>query len=225
MSTSVEARNVEMVYGSGAERVAALRGVSFDLSAAEFLLLMGPSGSGKTTLVSIVGGILSPSSGAISAFGAELTSMSRAARARFRLDNIGFVFQGFNLFGALTARENVQLAVGLKDCCKGPESLRRACALLAEVGMGEKADRLPRELSAGQKQRVAIARALAGDPKLLLADEPTASLDAESGREIVELLRSRAKQRGCAVLTVTHDSRIAEVADRVLQMEDGILRP
>ena len=223
MEPVVSGRALEMVYRSGNTRVRALARVSLDISAGEFLLLMGPSGSGKTTLVSILGGILTPTAGEVTAFGTRITSLSPRQRAKFRLSSVGFVFQGFNLFGALTARENVQLALALKGL-RNSTARTSAVSLLDEVGLAGKAERLPRDLSAGEKQRVAIARALAGSPPLVLADEPTASLDADNGRMVTTLLRTLAKGRGCAVMTVTHDSRIMDVADRVVHLEDGALK-
>jgi putative ABC transport system ATP-binding protein len=220
---AVAGRDLEMVYRSGNTHVAALKGVSLDIMPGEFLLLMGPSGSGKTTLVSILGGILTPSAGAVNAFGVQITSLSTRELARFRLRHVGFVFQGFNLFAALSARENVQLALALKGA-RGSAALNQASDLLGDVGLADKTERLPRDLSAGEKQRVAIARALAGSPPLIMADEPTASLDAENGRHVTALLRTLAKDRGCAVLTVTHDPRIIDVADRIVYLEDGALK-
>ncbi|HEV2878734.1 MAG TPA: ABC transporter ATP-binding protein [Candidatus Eremiobacteraceae bacterium] len=223
MEPAVSGRALEMVYRSGNTRVRALAQVSLDISPGEFLLLMGPSGSGKTTLVSILGGILTPTAGEVTAFGMRITSLTPRHRAKFRLSSVGFVFQGFNLFGALTARENVQLALALKGV-RNSAAYTSAVSLLDEVGLAGKAERLPRDLSAGEKQRVAIARALAGSPPLVLADEPTASLDADNGRMVTTLLRTLAKGRGCAVMTVTHDSRIMDVADRVVYLEDGALK-
>jgi putative ABC transport system ATP-binding protein len=220
---AVEGRDLQMVYRTGNTRYTALKGVSLDLMPGEFLLLMGPSGSGKTTLVSILGGILTPTSGSVVAFGTQLTQLSIRRLARFRLDHIGFIFQGFNLFGALTAHENVQLALDLQGT-RGSAARMQSRSLLEDVGLADKASHLPRDLSAGEKQRVAIARALAGSPPLIMADEPTASLDSENGRHVTELLRALAKDRGCAVLTVTHDPRIIDCADRVLHLEDGVLK-
>lgn len=216
-------RDLEMVYRTGNTSVTALKRVSLDLMPGEFLLLMGPSGSGKTTLLSILGGILTPTAGSVVALGTQITSLSARRLARFRLGNVGFVFQGFNLFGALSARENVQLALGLKGM-RDPEARTQARGLLDEVGLAAKAERLPRDLSAGEKQRVAIARALAGSPPLIMADEPTASLDSENGRHVTMLLRSLAKGRGCAVLCVTHDPRIVDIADRIIHLDDGTLK-
>jgi putative ABC transport system ATP-binding protein len=220
---AVAARDLHMTYHNGASDVHALRGVTLDVMPGEFLLLMGPSGSGKTTLVSILGGILTPTKGAVMACGVQLTSLRPRALARFRLQSVGFIFQGFNLFGALTARENVELALALKGTGK-IDSSEQALALLDEVGLGDKSDRKPHDLSAGEKQRVAIARALAGSPPLIMADEPTASLDADNGQHVTELLRTLAKSRGAAVLTVTHDPRIVDFADRIVRIEDGLLR-
>jgi putative ABC transport system ATP-binding protein len=220
---AVAGRDLAMTYRSGNTLVAALRGVSLDIMPGEFLLLMGPSGSGKTTLVSILGGILTPTSGAVVAFGEQVTSLSARQLARFRLRHVGFVFQGFNLFAALSARENVQLALTLKGV-RGAAARDQVGDLLGEVGLADKAERMPRDLSAGEKQRVAIARALAGSPPLIMADEPTASLDSDNGRHVTELLRALAKDRGCAVLTVTHDPRIIDCADRIVHLEDGTLK-
>jgi len=220
---AVAARDLYMTYHNGGSDVHALRGVTLDVMPGEFLLLMGPSGSGKTTLVSILGGILTPTKGAVMACGFQLTSLRSRALARFRLLHVGFIFQGFNLFGALTARENVELALALKGAGK-TDSRAQALALLDEVGLGDKSNRKPHDLSAGEKQRVAIARALAGSPPLIMADEPTASLDAENGRHVTELLRALAKSRGAAVLTVTHDPRIVDFADRIVRLEDGVLQ-
>jgi putative ABC transport system ATP-binding protein len=149
--------------------------------------------------------------------------MSRSQLAKFRLENIGFIFQGFNLFPALTAAENIEVALNLKGI-RGRMARQQAQILLEQVGLADKAKNLPRDLSGGQKQRVAIARALAGNPQLIMADEPTAALDSHSGHAVIELLRQLAKEGGCTVLMVTHDSRIMDVADRVLHLEDGRLK-
>jgi putative ABC transport system ATP-binding protein len=220
---AIIARDVQMTYRDGAASTPALRGVSLEMDAGEFLLLMGPSGSGKTTLLSILGGILTPTSGEVVALGTRLGSLNPSALARFRLANLGFVFQGFNLFGALTARENVSLALSLKG--EHNSKVRaQADGLLGEVGLREKADSTPAQLSAGEKQRVAIARALACAPRIIMADEPTASLDSENGKAVTDLLRALAKSRNAAVLTVTHDPRIVDVADRIVYLEDGMLK-
>lgn len=157
-------------------------------------------------------------------FGQEITGLSRAKLAKLRLQNIGFIFQEFNLFPALSAAENVEMALNLKSI-RGRAAKEQAQHLLEQVGLADKKNNLPRDLSGGQKQRVAIARALAGNPKLLMADEPTASLDSQSGYGVIELMRKLAKEGGCTVLIVTHDPRILGVADRVVYLEDGVICP
>jgi putative ABC transport system ATP-binding protein len=188
------------------------------------MLLMGPSGSGKTTLVSILGCILRPTSGSVRILGEEITHLKEKDLPRIRLSNIGFIFQGFNLFPTLTAEENVEMALDLKNI-RGPEAKRRAHECLEMVGLSDKYTSFPADLSGGQKQRVAIARAIAGDPQVILADEPTAALDSQSGRMAMETLRDLAHRQDRAVVIVTHDNRVLEFGDRVVHIEDGrILR-
>lgn len=203
----------------GDEGLWAVRGVTLSVFAGDVTVLMGPSGSGKTTLLSMIGGLLAPTAGNLCVHGTLLDDCGEPERQRFRRAHIGFVFQSCNLLEAISAEQNV--AVGLSLRGRDP-----ACAidLLRQVNLAEKAGALPRELSGGQRQRVAIARALAGDPQVLLADEPTAALDAEQGRLVMGLLRRRAKERGTAVLVVTHDPRVRDFSDRVIEMEDGKLR-
>jgi putative ABC transport system ATP-binding protein len=186
------------------------------------MLLMGPSGSGKTTLLSIMGCILRPSSGSIRIMGRDVSGLNERDLPGIRLNNIGFVFQGFNLFPTLTATANVGLALNVKGVSRR-EATRRAEDLLAQVGLADKRDAYPADLSGGQKQRVAIARAIAGDPPIVLADEPTAALDSESGHRVMELLKRLAAERGRAVVIVTHDSRMLGYADRTVHIEDGRL--
>lgn len=216
----VSARGLEMTYQVGRQVTPVLKGVDLDVQAGDIELLMGPSGSGKTTLLSILAGILTPTAGQVRLFGQEITRLSKRQLAQFRLQNIGFVFQGFNLFPALTAAENVALTLQLKGI-RGQAAKKQVMALLERVGLADRADHLPEDLSGGQKQRVAIARALAGHPKLILADEPTAALDSQSGRRVIEILGELAKQDGCTVVMVTHDPRIVDIADRVVYVEDG----
>ena len=205
--------------------MSALRLVNLDVYAGEVLVLLGPSGSGKTTLLSIMGAILRPTSGSVQIDGQEIAGLSESRLPRVRLQNIGFVFQGFNLFPALTARENVELSLKLKGV-KSSTARRTATELLEHVGLIAKLNTYPADLSGGQKQRVAIARALAGDPRIILADEPTASLDSTSGTTVLEMLAGLAKDRGRAIVIVTHDSRVLSYAARTVQMEDGaILQP
>lgn len=221
---AIAACGVSMVFESGTERFPALSNIHLAVHQGDIQLLMGPSGSGKTTLLSILAGILTPTAGEIYLLGQEITGMRRQELAQFRLKNIGFIFQGFNLFPALTALENVELALKVKGAGKPGRRRQKAMDLLAQVGLTEKANNLPRNLSGGQKQRVAIARALAGDPPLIMADEPTAALDSHSGHAIIELLCELAKQGDRTVLMVTHDPRIMDVADQVLYLEDGMLK-
>jgi putative ABC transport system ATP-binding protein len=218
----IDAQQVEMVFNSGSHSFQALKKVDLQVMAGDVELLMGPSGSGKTTLLSILGGILTPTSGAVYLLGEDITKLSKVKLARFRLEHIGFIFQGFNLFPALTAAENVETALNLKGI-RGTDAREQSVKLLEQVELGDRAESLPRDLSGGQKQRVAIARALAGKPQLILADEPTAALDSHIGRAVVELLRSLAKEEGCTVVMVTHDLRIVDIADQVVHLEDGMI--
>lgn len=224
VSQAIAARGLNMIYRSGSQEFHALRDVSLSVKAGDIQLLMGPSGSGKTTLLSILAGILTPTSGRVYLLGEEITQMSSRELAKFRLAHIGFIFQGFNLFPALTAAENVEVALNLQGI-RGRAARQEAVTLLDQVGLASKAESLPRNLSGGQKQRVAIARALAGNPKLIMADEPTASLDSQSGHAVIQLLRDLAKKNGRTVLIVTHDPRIVDVADRIIYLEDGVLQP
>jgi putative ABC transport system ATP-binding protein len=220
---AIAAKDLEMVFQNGKEHFQALDHINLEVYRGDIQLLMGPSGSGKTTLLSILGGILSPTAGSVQLLGKDITRMSQQERANFRLHNIGFIFQGFNLFPALTAAENVEVAFQLKGFGH-PAARRESAHLLEQVGLATKAQSLPRDLSGGQKQRVAIARALAGNPQLIMADEPTAALDSHSGHAVINLLRNLAKEGNRTVLMVTHDPRIIDVADRVTYLEDGMLR-
>ncbi|NET37043.1 MAG: ABC transporter ATP-binding protein [Cyanothece sp. SIO1E1] len=222
-SSAIYARDIEMVFQSHAGRFPALKHINLDIQKGDIQLLMGPSGSGKTTLLSILAGLLTPSSGRVCLLGQDITQMSRSELAKFRLQKIGFVFQGFNLFPALSASENVEVALNLKGL-RGRAAKYEAQLLLEQVGLQDRLKSLPRNLSGGQKQRVAIARALAGNPELIMADEPTASLDSHSGHAVIELLRQLAKDKGVTVLMVTHDSRIVDIADRIRYLEDGMLK-
>ena len=202
--------------------VTALRGVDLDVRRGELVMLVGPSGSGKTTLLSIMGCILSATAGSVRISGQEVTALKPREMADVRLQKIGFVFQGFNLFPTLTAAENVELMLDLKGVDK-TAAKKRARALLEQVGLGDKHDSFPNNLSGGQKQRVAIARALAGEPSIVLADEPTAALDSHTGRNVMEMMRDLAHQHDRAVVIVTHDSRVLDFADRTVRIEDGLI--
>lgn len=221
---AIAASGVEMVYQTGNQSLRVLKSVDLNVKKGDIQLLMGPSGSGKTTLLSILGGILKPTSGDVTLLGKNITRLSQSKLSQFRLDTIGFIFQGFNLFDALTAAENIEVALKMKGL--RPRAARReAHDLLERVGLADRAKQLPRDLSGGQKQRVAIARSLAGDPQIIMADEPTAALDSHSGQVVIELLRKLAKESNRTVLMVTHDPRIQKVADRVTYLEDGELKP
>lgn len=220
---AIAARGVDMVYQSGKEKYQVLHHVDLTVKPGDIQLLMGPSGSGKTTLLSILAGILTPTAGSVRLLGQEITKLSQAKLAQFRLQNIGFIFQGFNLFPALSALENVEVALNLKGI-RGTAARKQALELLEQVGLRDRVNQLPQDLSGGQKQRVAIARALAGNPKLIMADEPTAALDSHNGHAVIELLRQLAKEKDRTVLIVTHDPRIIDVADHVAYLEDGVLK-
>jgi putative ABC transport system ATP-binding protein len=217
---AVTVRGVTKTYAQGEAAMRALDGVDLDVTRGELVLLMGPSGSGKTTLLSVMGCILRPTSGIVRVLGSDVSRLHERDLPRVRLEHIGFVFQGFNLFPTLTAEANVALALDLKGVARR-EASARAAALLEQVGLGAKRDAYPADLSGGQKQRVAIARAIAGDPSIVLADEPTAALDTHSGHVVMDLLRSLAHERDRAVVIVTHDNRMLGYADRIVQLEDG----
>ena len=217
---AIGVRDVIKTYAQGEAAMRALDGVDLDVSRGALVLLMGPSGSGKTTLLSIMGCILRPTSGSVRVLGRDVSSLPERALPRVRLDSIGFVFQGFNLFPTLTAQANVALALDLKGVARR-DAARRAGALLEQVGLGGKLEAYPADLSGGQKQRVAIARAIAGDPPIILADEPTAALDTHSGHAVMDLLRTLAHERDRSVVIVSHDSRMLGYADRIVHLEDG----
>jgi putative ABC transport system ATP-binding protein len=220
MNPAIAVQDLTKTYAEGKSRVTALRGVDLHVSRGELALLMGPSGSGKTTLLSIMGCILTASSGSVRIAGREVSGLSERELPKIRLEYIGFVFQGFNLFPTLTAGENVELMLDLKGVARS-KAKARAAELLEQVGLGEKVHTFPSDLSGGQKQRVAIARALAGDSPIILADEPTAALDSQTGRNVMEMMRGLAHDRGRAVVIVTHDPRMSEFADRIIRIEDG----
>ena len=217
---AVVCRGVTKEFGQGETRTVALRGVDLDVRPGQLTLLVGPSGCGKTTLVSIIAGLLYPTAGEVEVLGRDLVRMPAGPLARFRRENIGFVFQQYNLLPALTAAENAAVPLLIAGLPRA-EAVRRAAAVLEEVGLGGRAHSPPAELSGGQQQRVAIARALVHEPRLLVCDEPTAALDARSGQTVLELLRRVAVQPGRAVLVVTHDSRVFGFGDRIAHMNDG----
>lgn len=209
-------------YVTAAGPFPALKGVDLTIEAGEFVAIMGPSGSGKSTFMNLLGCLDTPTEGDYLLAGRNVAQMDKDELAALRNRTIGFVFQGFNLFPTLSVLENVELALELKGT-RGRAAKRIAGELLDRVGLSDKLAAFPANLSGGQKQRVAIARALAGDPEIVLADEPTAALDSTSGRLVMEMLQSLAHERGRAVVIVTHDNRTAHYADRVVRIEDGRL--
>jgi putative ABC transport system ATP-binding protein len=217
---AVACRHLTKDYGSGNSLVRALRGVELDVYPGELTLLVGPSGCGKTTLLSVVAGILDPTSGSVEVLGTNLAKLSSWRKVSFRRKNVGFVFQQFNLLPALSAAENVTIPLILAGWSKR-QALREALGMLERMGMGDRAHALPTKLSGGQQQRVAIARALIHHPRLLVCDEPTSALDAKTGHTIMEILRQVAVEGDRAVIIVTHDVRVIEFGDRIARMEDG----
>jgi putative ABC transport system ATP-binding protein len=215
---------VGKIYGAGEHAVAALADATLDVRAGEVTLIEGPSGSGKTTLISILGLLLTPTSGEVWIEGRDVAGLGERALPGLRARNFGFVFQGFNLFPALSALENVEMAIAMKGARRGREARAEARRLLELVGLGPRMHALPSDLSGGQKQRVAIARALGGDPPILVGDEPTAALDTKTALSVMELLRELASSARRAVVVVTHDPRLERFADRVVRVEDGVIQ-
>ncbi|MFC9915068.1 ABC transporter ATP-binding protein [Streptomyces sp. NPDC059862] len=218
--TMVRVENVHKSYGEGAAAVHALRGVSFDVPRGELVALKGRSGSGKTTLLNIVGGLDEPDRGRVAVDGLDLSGLGENGLLELRRDRIGFVFQSFGLIPILTAAENVGVPMRLRRA-DPREREERVELLLSLVGLADHAAQRPGELSGGQQQRVAIARALANSPSLLIADEPTAQLDAETGHAVMELLRAVVRSEGVTALVATHDATLLDLADRVLELSDG----
>ena len=213
---------VSYFFGSGRLRKQILCDISTEIDAGEIVILTGPSGSGKTTLLSLIGALRSAQQGRVQVLGQELNNSSERLRVKVRR-NIGYIFQQHNLLDCLSIRKNVRMALQLQGVFGG-EANRRADEVLDRVGLGEHAHKLPAALSGGQKQRAGIARALVNRPQVILADEPTASLDKQSGRDVVELIQDLAREEGAAVVLVTHDNRILDVADRILHLEDGRMK-
>jgi putative ABC transport system ATP-binding protein len=207
-------------FKTGRTYIEVLKNVDFDALHGDVTMVMGPSGSGKSTLVAALSGLLKPDQGKVTALGEDIWSYRSGKIDKFRLDHCGFIFQGFNLFSALTALQQVEIILKYQGVPK-TEARRRAADALTEVGLEMRMNQRPSELSGGEKQRVAIARALAKNPNLLFADEPTSALDGENGQVVIKLLQRAAKQHGAAVVCVTHDPRLEAYADRVIHLEDG----
>jgi putative ABC transport system ATP-binding protein len=219
-SLAVRCQNVVKIYDTGGQKVTALNGVNLDIAMGELMMLVGPSGCGKTTLISVIAGILDQDEGYCEVFGEDLLNMSGRSKLDFRARNIGFVFQAFNLLPSLNAAENVSVPLIINGM-KRAEAERKAIAVLEQVGLGGRVNALSSELSGGQQQRVAIARALVHSPRLIVCDEPTSSLDHETGRNVMTLLKDVALHNDRALVIVTHDARIFEFADRIAEMDDG----
>jgi putative ABC transport system ATP-binding protein len=220
--TALEARGLIKAFKSGRTKVEVLKSVDFHATHGEVSLVMGPSGSGKSTLMACMSGLLRPDEGRVTALGQELWRLGETKIDRFRLDHCGFVFQGFNLFPALTALQQVQVILKYQGVPRD-QARERAIRALGEVGMKPRMHQRPSELSGGEKQRVAIARALAKAPQLIFADEPTSALDGENGAIVMRLLHHAAKEKNAAVICVTHDIRLEVYADRIIHLEDGCI--
>jgi putative ABC transport system ATP-binding protein len=217
---AVRLRNVSKIFGTGDEQTKALDDVSLELPYGEMVLLVGPSGCGKTTLISVVAGLLDPTAGEVEVLGKNITKMWGGTKVKFRGEHIGFVFQQYNLLPALTAAENASVPLLIAGWNR-KKAVEKASHILNQVGLGNKLRSYANQLSGGQQQRVAIARALVHDPQLLVCDEPTAALDATSGRTVMGLIRQVAVQSDRAVIVVTHDSRVYDFGDRIVSMSDG----
>lgn len=226
MTQSVEPaiaiQNLDFCFGQGKLRKQILFDVNLQITPGEIVIMTGPSGSGKTTLLTLIGCLRSVQSGTLKILGQELSGASKVRMVNIRR-NIGYIFQAHNLLHSLTAKQNVQMSLQLHEYLSFREAQVKAETMLVEVGLEKCIHYYPSSLSGGQKQRVAIARALASHPKLVLADEPTAALDKQSGREVVELMQRLAKEQGSTILLVTHDNRILDIADRLVNLEDGRL--
>ena len=220
----VEIENLSHFYGKGKLKKQILFNINLTLKAGEVIILKGPSGSGKTTLLTLMGGLRSAQKGSLKVLREQLLGANKRKLVNIR-KNIGYIFQAHNLLESLTARENVQISLELHQNLSAADVREKAIAILETVGLKEFIDYYPQNLSGGQKQRVAIARALAPHPKIVLADEPTAALDSVTGHNIIDLMQRLAKEQGCSILIVTHDNRILDVADRIIELEDGKIKP
>ena len=218
----VTIQHLNHYYGKGSLKKQILFDINLEVYPGEIVIMTGPSGSGKTTLLSLIGGLRSVQEGSLQFLGRELYRANQKKLVNSRR-KIGYIFQAHNLLEFLTARQNVQMAVELNEYISSKEAILKSESMLKMVGLGEKVNEYPENLSGGQKQRIAIARALVNHPPLVLADEPTAALDKQSGRDVVELMQHLAKEQGTSILLVTHDNRILDIADRIVEMEVGLL--
>ncbi len=218
--SAIQIKQIVKEFGAGSQTNRVLHGIDVDIRSGELTFLVGESGSGKTTMISIIAGILYPTEGKVTVFGEDIYGLSDDDLVRFRLDTIGFIFQQYNLIPTLTAEENAAVPLVAAGMKRGP-AVERGYAMLEKLNIADQAKKLPKQLSGGQQQRVAIARALVHEPRLVVCDEPTAALDARSGRRVMDLLREVALAEDRAVIIVTHDNRVFDLADRILVMEDG----
>ncbi|AFY53584.1 ABC exporter ATP-binding subunit, DevA family [Rivularia sp. PCC 7116] len=218
----ISVQNLNHYFGDKNLRKQVSFDINLDISAGEIVILTGPSGSGKTTLLTLMGGLRSAQEGSLKILEQEICGATKQRLTNIR-QNIGYIFQAHNLMSFLTAKQNVKMSLELHDKFLEQDMDAQATAILEQVGLGNRVDYYPENLSGGQKQRVAIARALASNPKIVLADEPTAALDKKSGRDVVEIMYKLAKGQGCTILLVTHDNRILDIGDRIIYMEDGKL--
>ncbi|MCH4903593.1 ATP-binding cassette domain-containing protein [Cylindrospermopsis raciborskii CHAB3438] len=221
--TVIEVSQLNHYFGEGGLKKQVLFDINLQIKSGEIVIMTGPSGSGKTTLLSLMGGLRSAQEGSLQILNQEVCGASKRVLTKMRRQ-IGYIFQAHNLMSFLTAKENVKMSLELHPEYLNQDINTKAIAMLEQVGLGDRVNYYPESLSGGQKQRVAIARALVSHPKIVLADEPTASLDKQSGRDVVELMQKLAKEQGCTILLVTHDNRILDIADRIIYMEDGQLR-
>lgn len=215
--------NLNHFFGQGEQKKQVLHKIDLEIDSGEIVIMTGPSGSGKTTLLTLLGGLRSMQSGSLRLLDRELNGATSEDLVQIRRQ-VGYIFQAHNLHGSLTALQNVRMGLEVHSQYSPVEMNQKAAAMLEQVGLGARLNYYPENLSGGQKQRVAIARALVSHPKLLLADEPTAALDSQSGRDVVNLMQALAKEQGCTILLVTHDNRILDIADRIVHMEDGHLK-
>jgi len=222
MAVAISIHNLNHHFGQGQLRKQVLFDINLEINVGEIVIMTGPSGSGKTTLLTLVGGLRSVQSGSLQVLGQELYGATAKQLTQARRHH-GYIFQAHNLHGSLTALQNVRMGLELHPNFSTSEMQARSAAMLEQVGLGNRLNYYPDDLSGGQKQRVAIARALVSHPKIVLADEPTAALDSKSGRDVVNLMQTLAKEQGCTILLVTHDNRILDIADRIVDMEDGRL--
>ncbi len=223
MAVAISVQKLDHFFGQSQLRKQVLFDINLEINTGEIVIMTGPSGSGKTTLLTLVGGLRSAQSGSLQVLGQELSGATAQQLQQVRKHH-GYIFQAHNLHSSLTALQNVKMGLELHQELSLADMKVRAIAMLEQVGLADRIDYYPDDLSGGQKQRVAIARALVSHPKLVLADEPTAALDSKSGRDVVNLMQTLAKEQGCTILLVTHDNRILDIADRIVTMEDGLLK-